>query len=73
MNIAIACVTPLPTRWSSQYPSELAVISDSNKQGCAPSHSDKLELSFILSFEGREKREQREELSLDSMISSVRY
>ena len=66
---AIARVAPRRTRMSSQYPSLVYSLSyGSNKQVCAPSHSGKLELSFILLFEGRE---EREELSSDSTISSV--
>ena len=66
---AIARVAPRWTRMSSQYASLVYSLSyGSNKQVCAPSHCDKLELSFILLFEGRE---EREELSSDSTISSV--
>ena len=40
---AIARVAPRRTRKSSQYPSLVYSLSyDSNKQVCAPSHSDKL-------------------------------
>ena len=55
---------------SSQYPSLVNSLSyGSKKQVCAPSHSAKLELSFILLFKGRGER--RELLSSDSTISSV--
>ena len=64
----IARVAPRRSRMSSQYPSLVNSLSyGSNKQVCAPSHSDKLELSFILLFEGRK---EREELSSDFTISS---
>ena len=66
---AIARVAPHPTRMLSQYLSLVNLLSkDSNKQVCVPSHSDKLELSFILLFEGQE---EREELSSESIISLV--
>ena len=66
---AIARVAPRWTRMSSQYPSLVNSLSYGlNKEVCAPSHSDKLELSSILLFEGQE---EREELPSYSTISSV--
>ena len=53
------------------HPSLIKLLSyGSNKYVCCLSHSDKLELSFKLLFEGRE---EREELSSDSTISSVDF
>ena len=66
---AIASGAPRRARMSSQYPSLVNSLSYcSNKQFCAPSHSDKIEFSFILLFKGRG---ERKELSPDSTISSV--
>ena len=74
---AIARVTSRRTsfscRLSSQYPSLVNSLSyGSNKKVCAPSHSDELELLFVLSFEGRKEREELSQLQ-DDLYVEISY